>query len=144
MSRRAMTWTPELLSSVGLWLAAAVPAAAQSPEQAAQQAAESWLALVDSARYAASWTEAAPAFRAAVSQGAWDSTLVRVRQPLATARSRELLRAQYTTSLPNAPPGYMVLQVRTVFAGRETPAVETVVPMKLPDGTWHVSGCFVR
>ena len=143
-----MTRTPVLLSSVGLWLAilgTTVPAAAQSPEQAAQQAAESWLALVDSARYAGSWTEAAPAFRAAVSQGVWDSTLIRVRRPLGAVSSRELLRAQYTTSLPNAPPGgYVVLPFRTGFASRETSAVETVGPMKLSAGTWRVSGCFGR
>jgi hypothetical protein len=118
---------------------------AQSPEQAAQRAAESWLVLVDSARYGDSWTQAAAAFRAVVSSGAWDSTLTRVRGPLGAVRSRELLGAQYTSSLPGAPPGeYVVLQFRTVFAGRETPAVETVVPMKEPDGTWRVSGYFVR
>jgi hypothetical protein len=133
-------------SAVGLaLLAAARPTAAQTPEAVAQRAAESWLALVDSARYSASWTEAAAAFRAAVTQGAWDSTMVRVRGPLGATRSRELLGAQYSTSLPNAPPGeYVILQFRTVFAGREAPAVETVVPMKDPDGTWRVSGYFIR
>jgi hypothetical protein len=127
------------------FVAAGRPVAAQSPEEAAQRAAESWLALVDSARYAESWTEAAAAFRGAVSQASWDSTITQVRGPLGAARSRELLGAQYTTSMPGAPPGeYVVLQFRTVFAGRDTPAVETVVPMKDPDGTWRVSGYFIR
>jgi hypothetical protein len=38
----------------------------------------------------------------------------------------------------------MLLQFRTQFAGREQPAVETVVPMKDPDGAWRVSGYFIR
>jgi hypothetical protein len=132
--------------AVGLALVVvARPLAAQTPEAAAQRAAESWLALVDSARYGESWTQAAAAFRTAVSQGGWDSTMTRVRGPLGAARTRQLLGAQYSTSLPNAPPGeYVLLQFRTVFAGRETPAVETVVPMKDPDGTWRVSGYFIR
>ena len=148
MTKTTMPRAPSVLRRVGwglVLLAAARLAAAQSPEQAAQRAAESWLALVDSARYAESWTQAAVAFRAAVSQGAWDTTMARVRGPLGATRSRGLLGAQYSTSLPGAPPGeYVVLQFRTVFAGRETPAVETVVPMKEPDGTWRVSGYFIR
>lgn len=143
-----MPRAPSLLwhAALGLAvLAAARPAAAQAPEQAAQHAAERWLALVDSAQYAKSWTEAATAFRTAVSQAGWDSTMTRLRSPLGATRSRELLGAQYSTSLPGAPPGeYVVLQFRTVFAGREAPAVETVVPMKQPDGTWRVSGYFIR
>jgi hypothetical protein len=139
---------PSLLWRLVLGLAvltAARPAAAQSAEQAAQHAAEQWLVLVDSVRYAESWTQAATALRKAVSQGGWDTTMVRVRGPLGAARSRELLGAQYSTSLPGAPPGeYVVLQFRTVFAGQEAPAVETVVPMKEPDGTWRVSGYFIR
>jgi hypothetical protein len=111
----------------------------------AQAAAESWLAVVDSAHYAVSWSQAAAAFRAAVSQQTWDSTLGQVRTPLGAVQSRALLGAQYTTTLPNAPPGeYVVLQFRTVFAGRAEPAVETVVPMKERDGTWRVSGYFIR
>jgi hypothetical protein len=138
---RAARW-----AATGLALAAAAqPLTAQTPEADAQRAAEAWLALVDSTHYAESWTQAAAAFRAAVTQGTWDSTMTSVRAPLGAARSRELLGAQYSTSLPNAPPGeYVLLQFRTVFAGRETPAIETVVPMKDPDGAWRVSGYFIR
>lgn len=40
-------------------LLAVAPAHAQSPEDAAQKSAAPWLALVDSADYAASWEQAA-------------------------------------------------------------------------------------
>jgi len=131
-------------------LAASVfgPAAgAQQPDASApaRQAAEAWLAVVDSGRYADSWAQAAEAFRGAVSQAAWDSTTRVHRTPLGAVTSRELLGAQPMTNPPGAPPGeYVLLQFRTRFAGRELPAVETVVPMKEKDGPWRVSGYFIR
>jgi len=122
-------------------------ARAQQPDAAvpAQRAAEAWLAVVDSGRYADSWTKAAEAFRGALSQTAWDSTMRTHRAPLGAVTSRELLGAQPVTDPPGAPPGeYVLLQFRTKFAGRELPAVETVVPMKDKDGAWRVSGYFIR
>jgi hypothetical protein len=138
------------LGWLGAVLAASAvgPAArAQQPDASAQarQAAEAWLAVVDSGRYADSWTAAGQAFRGAVSQAAWDSTMRVHRQPLGAVTSRELLGAQPMTDPPGAPPGaYILLQFRTRFAGRETPAVETVVPFREQDGAWRVSGYFIR
>jgi hypothetical protein len=135
---------------VGAVLAVSVvgPAArAQQPEASAQarQATEAWLAEVDSGRYADSWDKAAEAFRSALSRTAWDSTMRALRGPLGAVTSRELLGAQPVTDPPGAPPGeYVLLQFRTQFAGRELPAVETVVPMKDKDGVWRVSGYFIR
>ena len=136
------------------WAAAAIAAFAVGPSAWAQQpdalaparqAAETWLAVVDSGRYADSWAQAAAAFRDAVSQAAWDSTMWVHRTPLGAVTSRELLGAQPMTDPPGAPPGeYVLLQFRTKFAGRELPAVETVVPMKNQAGAWHVSGYFIR
>ncbi len=60
------------------------------------------------------------------------------------ARSRELIDATFTTSLPGAPDGrYVVLQYRTEFANRKD-AVETVTLMLDEDGTWQVSGYYVK
>jgi hypothetical protein len=56
--------------------------AQQRPEQLAQQSAESWLALVDSGKYAESWQEAAPVFKAAVTKEQWQSVLRGSRDPL--------------------------------------------------------------
>lgn len=137
-----------------LWAGAVIAASAVGPSARAQQpeasaparqAAEAWLAVVDSGRYADSWANAAEAFRGAVSQAAWDSAMRVNRAPLGAVTSRELLGAQPLTDPPGAPPGeYVLLQFRTKFAGRELPAVETVVPMKDQDGAWHVSGYFIR
>ena len=57
---------------------------------------------------------------------------------------RTLKSKQYATELPGAPDGrYVVIQFETSFANKRS-AVETVTPMKQDDGTWRVSGYFVK
>jgi hypothetical protein len=111
---------------------------------AARKAAEAWLAIVDQGGYPRSWDEASSLFRRAVEKDRWVSTVKQVRGPLGTVRVRALRGAQHTTSLPGAPPGdYVVIQYDTAFDGKRR-AVETITPMLETDGTWRVSGYYVR
>jgi hypothetical protein len=48
-------------------------AADVKPEDAAQKAAEAWLALVDAGKYGESWEEAATYFKGAVTKDQWVS-----------------------------------------------------------------------
>lgn len=122
------------------------PAAAQesaTATQAATAAAEAWLALADAGDYAASWAEGAQAFRGAVTQPQWNDALRSVRAPLGAVKSRKLVSAQYTRRLPGAPDGeYVVIQYQTTFATRE--GIETVTPMREADGSWKVSGYYIK
>ena len=119
-------------------------APADSAVGPAQQAAGAWLALVDAARYEESWDSAASIFRAAVSRPDWQTSLLKARAPFGTVRNRTLLGAAYQTSLPGVPPGeYVVLRYEAELAG-DRKMVETVTPMKEPDGRWRVSGYYVR
>ena len=112
--------------------------------RAAEKAARAWLALVDGGKYAESWTEAAALFRQAVPQEQWSQQAAAVRTPLGKLVKRELRAAYPRTSLPGAPDGeYVVLQFDTSFEHKQA-AVETVTPMREPDGSWRVSGYFVR
>lgn len=123
---------------------AGTAAAADKPEDAAQTAAESWLELVDAAKYAASWEQAAKLFKGAVKQDQWEQMAAGVRTPLGKLASRKLKSRELTEKLPGAPDGkYVVIQFDTVFANKAT-AVETVTPMLDPDGVWRVSGYFIR
>jgi len=123
------------------------PAAAVShtaDEQAADKAAQAWLALVDGGQYVQSWKTAAPAFQKATSQDFWATTIQAVRAPLGKVQSRKQLSAQYATALPGAPDGeYVVLQYQSAFAQRKA-AVETVTPMRDKDGPWKVSGYYLK
>lgn len=113
-------------------------------EQAATDAALSWLALVDSGSYAESWEEAAAVFKKAVPKEQWVSTLKAGHSTVGKADSRNVIKREYTTSLPNSPKGdYVIIQFKTHFQNKKN-AVETVTPMMDPDGKWRVSGYYVK
>jgi hypothetical protein len=122
----------------------AVDVLADERNDAAVKAAESWLGLVDAGDAAGSWNEAAELLKKAVTEKQWEQALKATRTPLGKLVSRKLTSADYSTSLPGAPDGeYVVIQFATSFENKKS-AVETVTPMKDPDGTWRVSGYFVR
>lgn len=110
----------------------------------AQAAAKSWLALVDSGKYGASWDAASSLFRAAVTKDGWANACGKVRTPLGALKSRTLRNATYTTSLPGAPAGeYVVIQFDAQYE-KAPSAVETVTPMLDKDGAWRVSGYYIK
>jgi hypothetical protein len=111
---------------------------------AAQVAARSWLSLLDRVQYGESWDSAATFFRTAVSKPDWEAAVHKARGPFHPFGARKLLSASFQAKPPNAPPGeYVVLQYQTQAAG-EKAVVETVTPMKDKDGSWRVSGYYIR
>jgi len=123
------------------------PAAHAKPaviKPAAQQAAEVWLHLTDAGQYPQTYDTSATLFRSAVTSDQWVKALGSVRAPLGAVESRTLKTIRYTKTLPGAPDGdYAVIQYHTVFA-KKASAIETITPMKDSDGTWRVSGYFIR
>jgi len=118
--------------------------ASQDKQKAAMEAAKTWLSLVDEGLYLKSWREGATYFKNAVSQAQWTQSMVAFRKPLGKTLSRNLTSAQYTTTLPGAPDGeYVVLQYQTSFENKLS-AIETVTPMLDEDGSWKVSGYYIK
>jgi hypothetical protein len=116
----------------------------QAPEEAGKAAASSWLALVDSGKYAESWQEAAVLFRNAVSKSQWQSAMHASRDPLGKVISRKVKSTTFKTELPGAPDGqYVVIQYDTSFEHKQS-ALETVTPMLDRDGKWRVSGYYIK
>lgn len=110
----------------------------------ARKSASSWLALVDAAQYGQSWDEAATLFKSAVTKQEWMKAVQAARAPLGALKSRTFKTATFTRSLPGAPDGeYVVIQFDTRFENKAA-AVETVTPMRQKDGTWKVSGYYIR
>jgi len=127
-----------------LLCASAIAQTQQKPEQLAQQSAQSWLALVDSGKYADSWDEAAQYFKSAVTKDQWLDALGQARTPQGKVLARKLKSATYTKTLLNAPDGeYVVIQYDTDFE-HKAGATETIVPMLDKDGKWRVSGYFIK
>ena len=122
-------------------------AAKQDPAEAekkAVEAAEPWLALVDQGEYSRSWETAAEHLKDAVERRDFVRQLGEARKPLGKVKSRTLLSAEYTTTLPGAPDGqYVVIQYQTAFE-KKAAAVETVTPMLDKDKKWRVSGYYIK
>ena len=122
------------------------PKAESNPaaEAAAVEAAVAWLSMVDSGKYAESWDNAAQYFRDAVPRDQWVQTMQATRKPLGAMVSRELRSKSYKTSVPGAPDGeYVVVQMTASFENKKS-AVETITPMLDKDGSWRVSGYFIK
>jgi len=107
-------------------------------------AGDSWLAAVDAERYDESWERACAFFKGVVPKDQWVTQVAGVRGPLGSVLSREVASAEYSTKLPGAPDGeYVVIQYRTKFENKAS-AIETVTPMRDPDGVYRVSGYYIR
>jgi predicted SnoaL-like aldol condensation-catalyzing enzyme len=66
------------------------------------------------------------------------------RVPLGAKRARRHLSSQYTEALPGAPDGaYVVIEFQASFE-KKASSVERVTPMRDGDGSWRVSGYFIR
>ena len=110
----------------------------------AQRAAAAWLALADGGKYAESWDAAAALFKAAMAKPDWERALKAARSPLGALKSRTLKSATFARTLPGAPDGeYVVVQFDTQFTNKAA-AVETITPMREKDGSWRVSGYYIR
>ena len=113
-------------------------------ENMAQMAVEQWLALVDAGEYGQSWDASAAIFQGAVTKQQWEDMLEGVRKPLGALESRKLKSATHMTQMPGAPDGeYVVLQFESSFANKKK-AIETVTPMREQDGSWKVSGYWIK
>ena len=142
MKTKHSIWITSFLALMAL--SATLSFGAAKPEDEAQKSGEQWLALIDAGKFGESWETAAAYFKKAISKEKWESTLGAVRGPLGDLVSRKLKSAKYSKSLPGAPDGeYVVLQFDTSFTNKKV-AVETVTPMIEKDGTWKVSGYFIK
>ena len=125
-------------------IACLVNIANAKPEEAAQAAAEKWLAIVDDGKYDESWVELSATFKDAVGKRAWKSTIAEIRKPFGKNVSRTLKSAVLTKDLPGAPEGeYVVLTFESVFNYRSN-AVEIVTPVLGSDLTWRVAGYSIK
>lgn len=110
----------------------------------AQVVAKGWLALTDSAKYGQIWDEAASIFKGAISKSDWEKAVKGVRSPLGAVKARKVKSATFARTLPGAPAGeYVVIRFESQFENKAS-AIETVTPMREKDGTWMVSGYFIK
>ncbi len=141
MNRAWMVWVAGLIMA---WAGVGCTNRHAADEQAAQEGALAWLALVDHGEYGRSWDEAAPVFQQAVARDKWVDMIATFRGPFGPVQSRTLRRAHYTKTLAGAPDGeYVVIQFDTRFEKKQA-GVETITPMRGADGVWRISGYYIK
>jgi len=112
--------------------------------QTAVQSAEQWLALVDDGKYGESWDEAASSFKGSLPRDKWVEMLGGSRPSFGKVLQRTVKTQTPATALPGAPDGeYVVIQFETKFE-HKAGAIETITPSKEKDGTWRVSGYYLK
>ena len=113
-------------------------------EREATSVARSWLRLVDDGRHPASWSAAAPLLREEVGPQDWDAALRAARAPLGRCLWRKLLSRAAVEGSPGDLRGpYVVIRFESAFE-RQGSAVETITPVRGPDGRWRVAAYFIR
>lgn len=122
----------------------------EAAEQAAVDAAEEWLALIDAGKCEESWQLTTALFksgiseknlfRSGVSKQEWQSSLRTINDSLGKAVLRRLKSKRYTEVLAWEPDAeYVVIEYETKFE-RLSNRTETVILVKESDGKWRVSG----
>lgn len=114
------------------------------PTNAAVQAAEAWLALMDGGNYSGCWNESSAMVQGAVTEPAWENSMNIFRKPLGGLITRHLKSAQYLTEIPGAPDGqYVLMQFGASFTDKKS-AIETVTFTLEKDGHWRASGYYIK
>ena len=109
----------------------------------AQNSVQTWLALIDTRSYAASWETAASSFKRNVPRETWSATIEEVRVQLGPLKER-VLKSATAEKPPGALQGeYIVFRFDTTF-DRGPALIEVVAALKEKDGTWRVAGYLVK
>jgi Protein of unknown function (DUF4019) len=139
-----MKFAVAVLSFAVLFAAAPSVLGADHTEAAAESACRAWLALVDSRNYAESWNAASSFFRQSIPQSQWQTAAANARAPLGALISRKLRSATFTRTVPGAPEAEYVIVIFTSSFETRGSGIETVTSMVDADGTWRVSGYYIK
>ena len=114
-------------------------------EQAAIQAAEEFLELLDDGQYEQSWRESALLFQALKTEREWVEKAGRQRPLFGPTLQRTLKSAEYRSSMVGLPDGdYAVIVFETRFERKREGLETTTLIFDDDEGSWRVTGCFIR
>jgi hypothetical protein len=105
---------------------------------------KSWLETIDNSKYKESWNNSSPAFKKAVSEQQWISSMAQNRKPLGKVINRILKNKKHTDQIPGFSKGdFLVVQYQTKFESRES-AIETVTMHLENSGEWRALGYYIK
>lgn len=151
MRRQCLNWIAVAVLAAGLsqrpLLAVQDAPQGGDPNAAAEQAAErqalGFLGYLDQGRFADSYAYTGTLLRAQADREKFASQIEKARAGTGALQGRELIDANYTTTVAGAPEGqYVVLHYHANFAGRPD-TVETVT-LAFAKGYWRVDGYYLK
>jgi len=115
----------------------------EADEVAAQRQALGFLGYLDQGRYADSYAYTGMLIRTQVDRAKFAVQIEKARTGTGVMQARELMDANYSTTVAGAPEGqYVVLHYHTSFANRPD-TVETLT-LAFAKGYWRVSGYYIK
>jgi opacity protein-like surface antigen len=107
-------------------------------------AARAWLSIVDAGKFGESWDRSATTFQKGIAKANWEQAVGNVRVPIGALRSRILMKGADAPKLVKLAAGHaVVIQFISAFE-KLAPAIETVTPFREQDGSWRVSGYYIK
>ena len=112
----------------------------------AKTASLEWLGKLDKGWYVQSYDELAAYAKERITSEKWQADMAAYRKPLGAPLKRKEIYLFYETEFPNAPKGeYIVIHFASIYnAAPKSVLVESVTLMKQEDGSWKVSGYFMK
>lgn len=103
----------------------------------AAAAAKTWLALVDTDKYAESWDQASRIMQLTIHKDEWVKVMNKTRKPLGNLLERNVLDERTAKNPHGLPPGdYMVMFYGSDFAHKKN--IKELLTLHLEDGKWKV------
>jgi hypothetical protein len=132
---------PHLLAALvlGLLVVPETTHAQQKKIDAATQAAQSWLKLLDAGDYAATWTKGAKPLQSKMSKEKWAQHLkTKAHKGLGAVKSRSLSSTSHKSKSSGE---YVVAKYEAQYGSKTM--LETVTVKNTPDA-WKVAGYFIK
>jgi ferric-dicitrate binding protein FerR (iron transport regulator) len=112
-------------------------------DDAARQAAEKWLALLDQGKYKDAYKQASQHSRAQATSAEWEAQIKAMRDATGDMQSRQFSSAKPAKSMAGAPDGdYLLLEFSTAFANK--PKAVEMLMLSHEAGAWKAAAYFIR
>ncbi len=112
--------------------------------KAVRETGAGWLEKLDKGWYNQCYDESSSYLKTQITIDNWMNNMNSFRKPLGPASKRKELNMFFETELPNSPQGeYVIIQYGTVILEKQA-IIETLALMKEADGSWKISGYFIK
>lgn len=111
--------------------------------QSSLKTATDWLGGVDGGNYGVSWDQGATIFKLTMPRDEWNTYLDKVRKPLGSVMSRDILDQRVSKDPKGLPKGdYIVIIYATKFSNGKS--ANELITLQNEQGKWRVMGYYIK